>query len=281
MARATSFPLRQSRRVAFAALAAFAALVSDAQIPAGELDADEYVLRSAPLPEGDELMARVRARLPAEPLDLLARVSTHDPATGKKIDFRAEVGLRFGANPPTATYALMDAFGVVREQLDLTWAAGGKPQYRIRRGADLQEVPNVDAARPIEGLEFAWADLSLAFLWWEGAETVDRESMKLRGCYVVEVPAPAGTSGISKVRLWVDRKESFLMRARLYGANDVLLREVEADSIEQIGEIWMVKNLEIKTYPSRKKTRIVVDEVKRLAPESAKPQEGLPDAEGH
>ena len=42
----------------------------------------------------------------------------------------------------------------------------------------------------------------------------------------------------------------------------------------------MVKDLEIKAHPSRRKTRIVVEEVKRLSPvpAAAETQEGFPDA---
>ena len=281
MARAFPPSRRQSRRVVLTALAAFAAFAAAAQIPAEEeLDEDDYVLRSAPLPAGAELMAQVRSRLPAEPVDLSARVSTHDPATGKKVEFRAEAGLRFGEHPPAARYALTDAFGAVREQLDLTWGADGKAVYRISRGPDLKEAPGVDPNAPIDGLEFAWSDLSLSFLWWEGAQTIERDRTKLRSCYVVEIPAPPGTPGLAKARLWIDRKETFVLRAQLLDAKDELVREVEADSIEQIGDVWMVKDLEIKSHPSRRKTRIVVEEVKRLSPvpAAAENQEGFPDA---
>jgi hypothetical protein len=261
--RAMRNPMPLPLRPVIALLLALAPAAVSAQAEATDLPPDYLnrpVLREI-LPDGEALLAELRARLPPEPRRLSARLTTRSGAGGESV-LRAETELRFGAQPAAARYLLTDSLGGALEQLEVLWMPGGDARYRFARGPDLTPAPDFRPDQPVHGLDFTWSDLSLSFLWWTGAVTRASESLKLRKCYVVEVPAPPGLHDQgATMRLWIDAKEKLMMRAESLDAARQPLRRIEVDSIKKIDGLWMVKDLDFENPRTGARTRVRVDRV--------------------
>ena len=214
------------------------------------------------LPEADVLLEEVRARLPQERLDIQAKLGTRLDREYKKLLVHSI--LDYGAPEPMAQYAIFDNFGGLREILQVRFPRQGQPTYY--RFAGEAQVP--DAAyspnQLIEGLQFGLNEMSLAFLWWDNAKTVDRGYSKARKTFIVDIPVPDGSQlPYTRIRVHIDQKEKFIYRAVAYDQDDKKVREIEADRLMKIDGLWMVKDIEIKSWPGSIKTRITIDEVKR------------------
>ena len=115
----------------------------------------------------------------------------------------------------------------------------------------------------MNGLDFNWSDLSLGFLWWTGAEVRGVDQIKLRKCYLMDIPAPADQRDQGEaVRVWIDAKEKLLMKAAVLDAQREPLRTIEVDSIKKINDIWMVKDLEIENLKTGSRSRVRVEDIR-------------------
>ena len=124
----------------------------------------------------------------------------------------------------------------------------------------------VSLSGAIQETDVTWIDLSLSFLWWRGGQTVGAEKIKGRFCYVVDLPIPEGSAmGLAGVRLWIDPQAHVMMRAAAMDMAGQMMRRLEVKSLKKIDEIWMVKDLEIRSYPSRHKTMLRVRSVEVLS----------------
>jgi negative regulator of sigma E activity len=122
-----------------------------------------------------------------------------------------------------------------------------------------------DLNRSIAGLDLDWADLSLSFLWWDGARVIGSERVRGRFCHIVDLKAPEGqVSRYAGVRLWIDPETSLLMQADAYDARNRPVRRLQVKSLRKIDDIWMVQNLDIFTQPSRDRVTLRVRNVKAL-----------------
>jgi hypothetical protein len=131
------------------------------------------------LPGGEELMAEVRENLPREKREIFARLKVRVPGSADR-EIRAESTLHFGGNPARAEYLLLDGLGTALEKLVIAWKPDGTPEFAFSSGPDLKADPTFQPSRPVAGLDFTWNDLSLAFLWWPGAQVRGLENRKLR-----------------------------------------------------------------------------------------------------
>ena len=118
-----------------------------------------------------------------------------------------------------------------------------------------------DISVGIQETDVSWMDLSLDFLWWRNARHAGKEALRGRNCYIIEVDAPAGTaSRYTRVRLWIDDVLFMLMQARAYSSDGEVIRELWVKSFKKIGDKWMIKDIEIQSYPSVHRTKLAVDD---------------------
>jgi hypothetical protein len=207
----------------------------------------------------DTILAEVRARLPGQPFSVqgdLMRASLHQ--LPERVG-AFEADLDFGSDPVVAGYVLRDRFGTAVQQLTVVRPAGEPPEFLFQSSSGAP--PPGGLAESIAGTDLTWGDLSLAFLWWRGGVTVGRERILGRECYVLEYPlaardTPAGAA--VSARLWVDVKLLALLQVEERDASGARVRRVQVKDFKKIGGLWMIKNMEARSYPSKSRTIIQV-----------------------
>ena len=65
------------------------------------------------------------------------------------------------------------------------------------------------------------------------------------------------------VRLWIEAKVHVLLQAEAYDARQQRLRALRIKSFKKIKDLWMIEDLEVQTYPSRHRTLLRVQAVRR------------------
>jgi hypothetical protein len=132
------------------------------------------------------------------------------------------------------------------------------------RGAKLEPAELAQLDSPLEGTDLNWLDLTLSYLWWPNGRTVGAESIKGRECYMVDLPIPPGVAThCALIRLWIESKFHMLMQAEALDAKQQRLRVLRIKSFKKVKDVWMVEDLEVKSYPSRHRTLLSVQEVRR------------------
>lgn len=214
------------------------------------------------LPEANELLARVIGALPDIPLLIKGDLQARDRHGQADARLNVEMLLDWQDAPPTARYTLRDAFGGAHSHLAISWPAGQAAEFRYFEGQPLQAAQRPDLVANIGGTDISWMDLSLSFLWWPGAVARGEEEVRGRTCQVVDVPAPEGAfAGCSGVRLWIEPRIPIMLRAEAYDRKDTLIRRMEVKSFKKINDRWVIKDIELTSFPSRHKTFLRVRDV--------------------
>ena len=228
---------------------------------AAEVPADDDV------PLCRELMAGVRAQLPRDPLTLSGEliVRKRRGVIMHKCAFTIE--LEWGRQPPRARYTLRDLFGRDLEQLTVIRQPDGQAGLSYAAGHPLTAAPVPDGVNPIRRTDLTWTDLTLSFLWWTDGTVRGMEDVRGFTCYVVDMNAPRDRPGpYTHARLWIDRTSSVLLQAGGW-AQDRLVRRLWVKSIKKIKtagqtkERWMIKDMEIQSFPSHHRTKLRVQDV--------------------
>ncbi len=210
----------------------------------------------------DKLLGEVINRLPHDPIlisgDMIVR--RRRGVVVKELKF--EMSLRWGDSPSVAVYTLFDASGKELERLVITRKQQGKPEYEHFEGGISSPEKTPDMFVAIRGSDVSWMDMSLSFLWWKGGVIAGEEAVKGRDCHLVEIKAPEGIDGgYANVKLWIDKELSMLMQAEGYGVKGDLKRKLWIRSFKKIDERWMVKDMEVQSYPVIHRTKMRVNEV--------------------
>jgi len=230
------------------------------------------------LPDANALLAHVRAQMPRERVALNGRLLSKQKTGHMDLRLNVEVVLEWGLSEPRARYTIRNSAGGKIQELALRVGADGKPVCALESAGKQASRALHALDQTIQGTDMTWLDLSLAFLWASEAKTEGVDSVKGRPCFVLALPYPPwlpdgetpraghdGSGGIldtrGTLRLWVDRKLLMLLRAEEYDPDGTLLRRLSVKSVRKFGETWAVKDLEVKSYPSRHRTLLRVDHV--------------------
>ena len=224
-----------------------------AESPDADVDPDE------PPISADALLENVLQRFPSEPVDIHGEmvVRRRRGAAIRRVPFTMNVD--WGADPSRFRCQVLDDEGDVRWELELQLRPGNRPEIMAKEGEP------ADLVGAIGSTDLTWADLSLSFLWWRGGRIVGTDRAKGRDCYLVDVPAPAWgveLTGYSRVRLWIDQSLHMLLRADAFDADDKHVRSLWVRSLKKTNERWMIKDMEIRRYPSIHRTRLRIHEVR-------------------
>ena len=172
--------------------------------------------------------------------------------------------LDYGAAVPMAQYSVFDNFGTLREVMQVRFPQDGQPELHHFVGDSKIPNPAFESDQLIEGLQFGWNELSLAFLWWPNAKTIDRGYTKARQTFIVDISVPGEVKlPYQKIRVHIDQREKFIYKAIAYHEQNGPIREIEANRLMKIDNLWMVKDIEIKAWPGPIKTVVTVEDVKR------------------
>ncbi|MFC1498596.1 outer membrane lipoprotein-sorting protein [Verrucomicrobiota bacterium] len=226
---------------------------------------------SSVLPSAEELLRDVRSFLPKDSLvirgDMIVRKRKGIVAQSLKY----EIFMKLGSQPQVARYAIRDKSGRSIEQLTITRYPGAKPTLEYAKGNPLRAADLPDLFGQIQNTDISWTDLSLSFLWWEGGTVTGTELLRGQSCFVVEVPrladktdhrtASSAGGQYAKVILWIDKKLHMILQAEGYDSNNRLIRRLWVKSFKKINERWMIKDMEIQSYPANHRTKLLVREV--------------------
>ncbi len=215
----------------------------------------------------DAWLADVVSRLPRDPIVLKGVLHVRRPRGLPVADWLFEMHLAWGAAPATARYIIRDMNGGFVEQLLVTRPPPpADPTYEHIVGEPPVVAELHDAAEAIRETDMTWTDLTLAFLWWKGGAVAGSESIRGRPAVVLDVPAPAEMSGrpYARVRVWVDEEARILLQAEGYDTGGGLVRSLWVKSFRKIDDRWMIKDIEIQSYPVQHRTRLRVNEVTTL-----------------
>ena len=174
----------------------------------------------------------------------------------------------WGGRPARVTYTLRDAFGSTLEQLTMTRDSSNKAQFAYAKGSPLQTAPLPDLFDSVQDTDVSWVDLTMAFLWWRGGERAGEEKIKGYVCDIIDLPAPragtgvAGASPYARVRLWVERKQCMLLQAEGYDHEGQARRRLWVKGFKKINERWMIKDMEIQSYPVVHRTKLRIHDVR-------------------
>ena len=102
---------------------------------------------------------------------------------------------------------------------------------------------------------------------WRGGETVGRDTFKGQPCLLVDLPAPAdaGTDSsgrYARVRIWVHESLRLIVQAEAYDEEGGLVRRLEIKGLRKVDDRWMIKDMEVESFPPAHKTRFRVREVR-------------------
>lgn len=205
------------------------------------------------------LLENCHRRLPLEPISMTGWISMRKPRgiVSKKLGFRVE--LHWGGIPPLARYTILDSKNEVLEQVI------------VRRGAEVELArlagPNLEPAQTpewnasIQDSDVTWLDVTLQFLWWKNPVLAGEETVKGRLCDILDVFPPDPLPDCAKVRLWLDRETSLLLKAEELNAKGDLNRRLWVRSARKMGDRWMVSDLEVESRGSGHRTRLHITDL--------------------
>lgn len=212
----------------------------------------------------EKLLDDVIFQLPKEPLliDGSLNVRRRRGVVVEELNF--QMYLNWRDEPTLASYAIRDSFGSDLEKMVVKRFKGQKPEFKYFSGDPLTNAPLPNLYKPIQNTDVSWMDLSLSFLWWKGGVVTGSEEIRGRDCYIVNIPGPKSASDgqYARVVLWIDKKLHMLLQAEGYNSEDRLLRKLWIKSFKKIEERWMIKDMEIQSYPVIHRTKLRVREVK-------------------
>ncbi len=214
---------------------------------------------TASLPEARVLLNKLRSTFPAVPVNIFAELRVQTAAGEVERRLRVNLFLNWNLAEPQARYTILDAFGSPLEELSVRWRVDGTRASRFRAGDPLVEAPMPNLSDAVQGTDISWLDLSLAYLRWPGGRTVGAESVRSRFCYIVDVPAPEeDASQYAGVRLWIDPQIGVLLQAAAYDHQGNLAKLLEVKSFKKIRDVWVIKDIDVQSFPARHQTRLRV-----------------------
>lgn len=209
------------------------------------------------MPDASEILAQVRASLPREPLFIKGQILSGGRLGKLERECLIETFLDLGNEPAIVCYKLFDAFGTLDEQMTISVTEGCEPEFEYEAGKPLKPAVPPPPTTAIRETDVTWNDLSLIFLWRADGRTVREENLRGRDCYVLEFPGNEQET----MFIWIDMQMLVLIQMDKFGSDGKLQKRMIVKNIKKISDQWMIKNLEIRSYPSLHHTLIRIDAI--------------------
>lgn len=213
-----------------------------------------------PPPTAVEILKQVAHALPKEPLEVLGTMTVRKKRATVINKHRYWMKLDWGAQPPQAAYAVMDMSGVRVARMDMV-RRGVEMDFTFYTGTATTPTNTPSLTSRVQGTDITWLDLSLEFLWWPGAKKFGEDRYKGMTCDVLIIPAPKDTPNCSAVKVWIARKQRAMVKAEQMNARGTVTRSMTVESIMKRNDRWMIKELEIRSYPGDLRTILRVKDV--------------------
>ncbi len=215
------------------------------------------------LPPATVLLADLLNQLPKKPMVLQGQLKVAKGMRARSLNISMDIN--WGSDPSLVSYTLRDNQNKDLEQLTVIRRGKRDPKYKYAKGDPLvtQNVPDLFA--PVQGTDLSWAEISLMFLWWKGAKTVGVETIRSRPCYIVETPSPDRMKKTyGRTRIWIDQSYKMLLQAESYDSKGKLVRRMTIKSFKKIDDQWMIKDIDIQSFPANYRTRLRIHSVEEV-----------------
>ena len=67
------------------------------------------------------------------------------------------------------------------------------------------------------------------------------------------------------LRVWIDESLFMLIQMEEYDSHHRRKRRLSVKKIKKISDIWMVKDMEVRSYPSKHRTLLCIDDIPSLS----------------
>ena len=239
-------------------------LAQDGALPGGDILPIPTEGHSLPPISGEALIAEGLDRLPLEPLVMTGRIIMRGPKGIISKQFRFDVFVEWGAEPPIAVYKIFDMKGNLLETV--TAKAGNALSLtppsltRVLPGSDAESSPPWNER--VQDTDVTWLDVTLGFLWWQNPTLVGKtEKVKGRLCDIVDLFPPIPVPNCAKARVWLDREVKLLMQAEEISPAGKTNRKLWVRAVKKIRDRWMVRDLEVETHGTKQRTRLHIEDV--------------------
>jgi len=191
-------------------------------------------------PSAEEIIVAARMNPMGNEITLDAQLR----AKQTKVPFVIEVGdgaVRYGFSHPTQ---------------DIFLRLGEKDSTLEEcRDGDAGPVPVAKLDESVRGGLITYEDLALRFLYWKNPRLIGSEVVRSRDAWLVEIPAPQGSSQYGAVRVWIDQASAALLRIEGYDHEGKLAKRFEVVSAQKIDDQWMLKQMRVERIdPATRKT---------------------------
>lgn len=224
---------------------------------------------------GQPILDAVVARLPTAPLDIHGDITVRKRRGVVLQVLKFDMALNWGASPSSALYTIRDSFGKELENMLIQQSRDTGVRVAYHAGDVEAAAQNLPLHTQIQETDISWADLTLAFLWWPNSRIVGQDNVRGRDCHVLEVPAPSDPGNradsareksktgrpYTSVRIWVDRDMMMMLQAVGLDADGEPIRKLWVKSLKKIDGHWMIKDMEIQSFPPIHRTRLRIREV--------------------
>ena len=210
--------------------------------------------------DASDLMAQVRANLPVQEVDVVARLQTRNRQGDVRNEQIVDLSLRLGEDPPAAHYILRSRFGDFRQGVDIHLnASTGIPELLRRMDEAPPAEPVSGLYESIEDTEISWLDVSFGFLWWPGGQISGNGKKLGRACTVVDLPCPDPTAPYGGVRLWIDPDINAVLEIEVYDQSRQRAKRLRVKSLRKLDEKWFIKELEVLNVNTFRRTHIILN----------------------
>ena len=171
---------------------------------------------------------------------------------------QAEVNGQLRAGKEVTPFRLKVSFGCLRFSFD------EPPRVLEVRLSDDSSAVYDEKGRPLQkgmqepvagGVGVTAEDLSLGFLYWPDARLMEKETVRTRPTWKIELRPGRRGSEFAVVRVWLDEESGALMRIEGYDWQGKLLRRFEVVSGQRIDGQWMLTQMRIERFDPKDGTR--------------------------
>jgi hypothetical protein len=184
------------------------------------------------------------------------------------MDWKFTGHLRVGASAAKIPFFLTVSNGLVKYEFkdngDSISLRLGEKDSRLEEtvGGKTERLAGAKLAAPIRNTNLTYEDISLRFLYWTNAKIVGSDKILTQDCWVIELVPPAqGVSQYSKVKVWISKGDSAVMKMESFDGAGNSVRKYTVRNVMKRDDYWFLKQMEISGGGARKPTYLEFQDV--------------------
>ncbi|QSR85669.1 outer membrane lipoprotein-sorting protein [Methylacidimicrobium sp. B4] len=127
-------------------------------------------------------------------------------------------------------------------------------ERRRQKREPWQPVSGRARMSPILDTDITYEDLCLDFMRWERIRPLGTDHIKTLTAWAFDAVPPPGTSAYTKVRYWIAAEYYALLRADGYNGAGELIKRLEVNGVQRIGEAYVIKEMQVSSFDPKKES---------------------------